>query len=320
MSGCESTIPQVFLIIWGVMALLVFAPCIWCLYTHIKYQKENPAPKIVYLLSISLYIFTLIASISASFLSFTVCTNIPMVLLNTTWRLSQIAWTLQWTTLIALLFARLYFVFIGSYCALSRCTINIFIIFYSSLLFLIFISVICAVFNKPNFFYVGYVLILIIGIGLSIYLPILFINKLITVSKHVNSADLTVTKKENQKKSSIFITVITKCTILTMVSVLSTWSVFFSVILMFIFGVKGFAVGAVWVTAYVMDINTHFLCIMLTNSFCDKYYGYLCGKLDKLCRSCVKAHDNEPTENKGNSKTVEELSSYIETVQSNSDV
>ena len=114
-----------------------------------------------------------------------------------------------------------------------------------------------------------YIIGFVAGLGLAIYLPILFMYKLYQVNeKH---GDQNILK------------VIRKCAILTVFSLISTVIIFVCAILESVNVFEdSYAFNAFWGYMVILDVNTNFLCIMFANKFFNKYYIQICGCLD-LC-------------------------------------
>eukprot|EP01084_Bolivina_argentea_P058722 107211_1 len=281
----------------GTLGFIILPLAVWCLHQHIRYQKKNVSPKKLYRLSIAVYICTIIGSISAVVQGFTWCSDLSSWIPFLSWVLQQIAWTSQWIFLIGLLFSRVHIVFKGSVYALSKPTIVsfsiIYFIFIGSIVFGFF-----AMFSGLTFlFFVSYFLGLASGLIMAIYLPILFIYKLVQINKRTiknntefsgssspTSCSSSVKSTSNHskrnvsrmdKKKDAFSSIIRKCVILTIISLISTWTVFVCVVMSFS-GISGTGLWIIWTIALIGDIYTNFCCVMLTNSFCGKYYGYLC--------------------------------------------
>eukprot|EP01084_Bolivina_argentea_P264191 447430_1 len=319
-------------IIWIVLAMIMLPICIWALYQHIKSQKQKPLANVLHILIISVYICTIIALIGTILQGFTLCSTASEAafgFITPFWFVQQMGWTCQWAFVIAILFLRLHYVFKGSSYGLSKYTIISFSIIYITFVFSILLAFI-GLSGIRVLFLLSYLLYIIVTITFSIYLPILFIRKLIQVntaamknqmelsspsasgeskSKSKNKSE---SSKNEKRKQNLFLTVITKCAILTIVSIISTWIVFVCSILYNVFQIQNNSIlMSIWSIALVMDINTNFICIMLSNTYCKTQYTYICGRLDKVCRSCCLS-GNAQVDNKIN-KTEKELSSYMET-------
>eukprot|EP00484_Ammonia_sp_Unknown_P003431 CAMPEP_0197078240 /NCGR_PEP_ID=MMETSP1384-20130603/213022_1 /TAXON_ID=29189 /ORGANISM="Ammonia sp." /LENGTH=246 /DNA_ID=CAMNT_0042517105 /DNA_START=550 /DNA_END=1290 /DNA_ORIENTATION=- len=141
---------------------------------------------------------------------------------------------------------------------------------------------------------------------MATYLPILFIYKLFQFNNeslgHAFSSESPSPRSQTTAKTDVFrvdstrsqsgsrtkstakdqdtiLVVIRKCAVLTVFSMISTWTVFVCIVV----GVRhGFSTHLLhtWNFAIILDSNTNFLGVALSNDFCDVYYRRLCGCVD----------------------------------------
>ena len=204
------------------------------------------------------------------------------------------------------------------------------------------IAAFCGIFGLitwilPLYFY-GYVIGLLFALILAIYLPSLFIYKLFQINKQVmennslrsrpsviqtstsptdspsgspkvnaNGSRFKRKRTTEMNRDNSILMVIRKCTILTFVSLISTWTIFVCLITASQSCCSDLLL-AIWGYAMVIDRCMNFICVMLSNNFCDEYYVKLCGWIDKCVGKCC-FKEREVVVGGGKEK---ELSSYIE--------
>ena len=89
------------------LAFAVLPFSIWCLLKHIKNNKKSDpdSSTILYKLSITIYLCTIIGSMSTTFVGFTSCTNFDSFTFFA-WLLQWITWIIQYSVFLLLLFLR----------------------------------------------------------------------------------------------------------------------------------------------------------------------------------------------------------------------
>ena len=105
-----------------------------------------------------------------------------------------------------------------------------------------------------------------------------------------------------QKQQNTFLILIRKCTILTILSLISSCVVFVGGI-MNMLDLDDFNWKVIWGYSIILDVNSNLLCIMLSNTFGHEYYIKALGCIDK----CVE--DNCCTTQ---TRLESELSGYME--------
>ena len=224
-------------------------------------------------------------------------------------------------------------VFTNSAYKLSKCTAYSFWICYTGAC----IAGLCGIVGlvawiEPLYVY-GYAVGFSFALILAIYLPSLFIYKLFQINKQVmennsiqprvsmvpntksdtqsHSPSVSITKRLKTRKTTdinrdnSILTVIRKCTILTFVSLISTWTIFICLMVAFNHCCSDFLL-ILWGYALIIDRWSNFGCVMLSNNFFDSYYMKICGWIDNCVGECcfkemVDGGDKE-----------KELSSYID--------
>lgn len=195
-----------------------------------------------------------------------------------------------------------------------------------------FVGVISLIFWNYYLFASSYVLGGVFALTLAIYLPVLFIYKLYQINSNVIS-EISVTKSDREPSmtasasrpkrtadingDNAILTVIRKCTILTVISLISSWCIFICVLIAIISGSTSYGLLVFWGTAIILDSHANFICVMLSNSFCDEYYVKICGCIDKCVGQCC--FNDHPGVRVGSTSPQEkELSSYMETMETKS--
>ena len=179
---------------------------------------------------------------------------------------------------------------------------------------------------------IAYALAIFLALVLAIYLPSLFMYKLYQINKKVMKSQAETSRTNSMtNKSSVgrvtrrttdingdnaILTVIRKCTILTIFSLLSTWSIFICVMIA-IFGKINTGILIFWGYALTLDAVANFMCVMLSNSFCDDYYVKWCGWIDSCVgKCCFKDEDRVRVGSVSPKSAEKELSSWMESSHS----
>ena len=115
----------------------------------------------------------------------------------------------------------------------------------------------------------------------GIYLSTLFIYKLIQINKATMNNN--TKSKENDNDDMNFVSIITKTSILTIISVIATLINVVIGSIMWEYRATD-ATAMLWRSTVFIDTLTNFCCIILTNNFANKYYLHLCGCIDNQCR------------------------------------
>ena len=103
-AGCQTTW-RIIYGSYGILGTSVLPLALWCSYKHIKYQAKTSSNKLLYRLSIAVYLCTIAGSILTGITSFLGCFMSP-ALWFLIWYIQFIAWILQWFFFIWLLFSR----------------------------------------------------------------------------------------------------------------------------------------------------------------------------------------------------------------------
>eukprot|EP01084_Bolivina_argentea_P303912 524804_1 len=325
--SCSSAF-TIFTIIWGICGFSIFLMSIWCLIQHIK-QKTQSSSTALHILTILLYILTLLCSLSQTLMAAAYCTSLSIVYFDTGQYIFAFSWAFQWFTLLIVLYSRLFYAFKGSAYHISKIASNIFAFLYVIFIF-IMLLVLFAYIMHLSIFVWTFASQFIIGIILSLYVSILFVYKLyhvnkmiynikptITVSKSnssitTNSNSMTTNSKKQEDQT--FVSIITKSTILSTISIGSTLLLLLGTIIVFsTLETNSEILLCVWNSLISTDMISNFCCITLTNKWSETYYLFIFGCCDNCCRSCC-FQLNQPARNESKSNTtiVNELTSYIE--------
>ena len=108
-AGCDITWRAVY-ISYGILSASVMPIAIWCSYKHIKsyYSDKSNHNKLLYRMSLAVYLITIIASIINTVSQFGSC-NIAANIYYQLWYFQWICFILQWFFFIFLLFTRYIF-------------------------------------------------------------------------------------------------------------------------------------------------------------------------------------------------------------------
>eukprot|EP01084_Bolivina_argentea_P174219 301781_1 len=303
--------------------LLMVPIAIWCLLNQIKTKLKSHTMNNLTLL---FYVVTILCSLSTPQLVVVWC---QIDLIKITHILQHIfvsLWALQWQLLVVILFARLYYTFLGSVHALKKCTLVSFCIIYGLYLFFVILAFILLIFRLYILFIFMFIIVCLFAITLSLALSILFVYKLYEVNKNAkgmttkhtelskskssssvtNSNSNVEGKKEKKKDFTDFTEIITKLTILTIISLSTIFNVIITVPLFIDFRKKTGMSAVIWTGSIMINFITNFICIMLTMNYSKKYYQCICGCFDKWCRSIFLKL------NRSTNKPQNELVSYIE--------
>ena len=104
-NGCGN-ISKIHYIIYGIISISILPFAIWCCYKHIKHHRSTSSNnKLLFRLSIAVYICTILGSIFTTTTSFGACIIPPLLWFNI-WNLQGLCWISQWFFFIWLLFSR----------------------------------------------------------------------------------------------------------------------------------------------------------------------------------------------------------------------
>eukprot|EP01084_Bolivina_argentea_P269138 457333_1 len=186
-------------------------------------------------------------------------------------------YTLQTYLLWLILFFRLYFVFEGSVYELSRLSYNILrfiLILMPILVFFLFLPI-----WTDTALLILTFMCFIASMTFCILITTIFVYKLFLFYKKFES------NTDVNDKDNIFLSTITKNTILTIISISSTVlnAILFVItwynhLIVFLIYMRGFT--------FLFDVYTNFVCILFTYKWFDLYYIKCCGFMDNQCRSC----------------------------------
>lgn len=92
--------------IFGILSISILPLAFWCSYKHIKhfYSTDSNA-KLLFKLSIAVYLFTILGSLFTTITSFSAC-HISDTIWTSLWSLQGLCWILQWFFFVCLLFSR----------------------------------------------------------------------------------------------------------------------------------------------------------------------------------------------------------------------
>ena len=208
--------------------------------------------------------------------------------------------------------------FHGSAYQLSKCTVYSFWILYSLQSIGTIISMVGLVGHSLIFAF-GWSITALSALLFAIYLPSLFIYKLHQINQKTMDTNVTPrsarsrstsksqsggTENTSQQKQNTFLILIRKCTILTILSLISSCVVYICGVMRSLLDSDDFNVSVIWGYSIILDVNTNLLCIMLSNTFGHEYYMKILGCVDRCIENnCCKS---------GQRGVVSELSSYIE--------
>ncbi len=191
-----------------------------------------------------------------------------------------VLYALQLYTLWAVLFSRIYFVFVGTVYALSKCTQRIVLTFFIMMPILLIISLVPIWPSQNNYrelnIFVAFCFLC--SLAYCIWISAFFVHKLVQVLKGIDVIIL----------DDKLLRTVTKNTILAITSISST---FIAVI------IWGFASSSDanyndvrWQYGigfgFVVDELCSFICMMLTYQLFDHHYVLLCKCCDMQCKIC----------------------------------
>eukprot|EP01084_Bolivina_argentea_P303911 524803_1 len=294
--SCSSAF-TIFTIIWGICGFSIFLMSIWCLIQHIK-QKTQSSSTALHILTILLYILTLLCSLSQTLMAAAYCTSLSIVYFDTGQYIFAFSWAFQWFTLLIVLYSRLFYAFKGSAYHISKIASNIFAFLYVIFIFIMLLVLFAYIMHLSIFVWT-------------------FASQFIIVSKSnssitTNSNSMTTNSKKQEDQT--FVSIITKSTILSTISIGSTLLLLLGTIIVFsTLETNSEILLCVWNSLISTDMISNFCCITLTNKWSETYYLFIFGCCDNCCRSCC-FQLNQPARNESKSNTtiVNELTSYIE--------
>ena len=107
-NGCGN-ISKIHYIIYGILAISILPLAAWTCYKHIKlYYSPKSISKVLYRLSITIYLCTIFGSLLTVITSFGACIFIFRIW-GSLWLFQSFLWILQWQFFIILLFCRYLF-------------------------------------------------------------------------------------------------------------------------------------------------------------------------------------------------------------------
>ena len=186
---------------------------------------------------------------------------------------------------------RLYYSFAGSIYEVSKysiCLLVGFLIFgtiFACIIVILYIMKMC----QTIICLINTTICILLAIFAGVYLTSLFIYKLYQVHKLTSiNIQKTNNNNNNNKTDTYFISVITKTTTLTIISMIASLIAGIIYAMAFQFDVTGN--NPIWIIFFVclfLDNFTNFFCIILTNNFAEKYYLKLCGCIDNQCHKRI---------------------------------
>eukprot|EP01084_Bolivina_argentea_P252958 424781_1 len=267
MSQCPNN--GIFTVFFAIICTLLSVFALFVLFKYLKNTKVESATKIVHRCGVVFLIASILALLCNGTRQLFLCFGIYGYLFMYIGYL--ISTGIQLYLLLLIYYLRLQFIFAATALALSKVTNVIYISLFVFLpIYVAFVIIIIIVANNMRAMFMATYFFLFIMIMSS--LVILFIFKLIQVYK--------LSPETNNDQ---LVTAITKTTILTSISLGST---FMSVIGNVIFPFVGVAIQ--WVCHYIslMDLLTNFVCIMMSYNAFRMYYVLLCPFCDSKCRVC----------------------------------
>eukprot|EP01084_Bolivina_argentea_P273438 465779_1 len=295
--------------IYVLLAVFVLPFAVYCLVNHCRHHQTTNIPKSLHRSTIVVYACT-ITGLTSSILQVTDCMDVSTHIKNSVWYFKSVSWILQTTIFLQLLFSRVHRVFDGSAYKLSKCTT----LTFKTLYVLLVVCIIGALFGMVAYYmfeingvwilYAAcYALGLLLTITLGTYLPVLLITKLILVNNTMQMMQQmeisipstssthnisTITNKDTQ-----LLRVVRKCAILSSISLISLFSVFMCVIIATVSGSSNVLL-ITWGGSIIIDMDTTFLCVMLSNRLYNTQYMIICGWLDNCFRrNCCHFKHNQ---------------------------
>lgn len=246
---------------------IVMIPIFW---KYLKVKSQIVKKKCLFWTGSIFFVFIFLAHILWSFGSIYFCHDITIY--NFINYLYTLAYTSQTFLLLAILFARLYFVFNGTAYALSPRLIKAYWIFYilTGIMFLIAGYAFANLYNT----FIGLILVglgFLFYLSLAIILMVLFIRKLIQVYKGLDS-------------DPTLIATITKTGLLCIVSISST--ILLVILTLLTPSTKSVHVNLIVGVATTNDLATNFWCTILSFKAFDHWYLKICGCCDSKCKLC----------------------------------
>ena len=279
MEACEDIVAQVLNIIWTICALILSLLMGYMTIILIKNHchpntKSHKQTKILFILGTIYAIITLsntIFYVIHGIYWFRTCNEISKLLTN----ISGFLYMLQLYSLWSILFLRLYIVFQGSVYELSKYTLILFITMF------ILLPIIAANLFNPaipgNYKRILLFSLFMLSIIIFLSISVLFLYKLVMIFKTVENQNENVNGKDNT-----FLLLITKNTILVMISISFSMINFVSVI--FFPDNEQISLGYIRHFMFLFDIFTNFICVTLAYQCFKGYYDIFCGSLDRRCQ------------------------------------
>ena len=205
--------------------------------------------------------------------------------------LVQVFQTINWYCLIWVLYKRLLFVFKDSVYSVTQKTKRVFKIVFIAPMVIVIISAALwslSIINALMFNLSG-ILLVLSWIIQSIWLIVLFGNKLKKLLKELNNLDINNTNKQlNEEITNVTTRYFILCTISLTMSIL----VLFGFAGIIAVGAEGEAVSLLTFTA-MLDIFTNVSCTYLQSKTADKLYYKLCDGMDRCCKRICDKRRNE---------------------------
>eukprot|EP01084_Bolivina_argentea_P265745 450565_1 len=181
---------------------------------------------------------------------------------------------IQLYVIIIVFLAQLRVVFEGTDLAISDSTRLIFKILLITTPIFIVVAIILSVFGFRSAFLIFGSLVVMLLLGMTITIVIMFITKLISVYNNHS--------QYNNINDTLF-KVMRKSTILTTLSTLST---FLNVVSLVFEGVDPGIYVVIEAIMMYLDVYTSALCVIMCFSTFQPYYDIFCGCLDRICGRC----------------------------------
>lgn len=260
---------------------------LWFLYRFIrKYftEKSKPIRRILFIPAVIHFIFCIGAKLS-------VLSQVIWKGMIITQIFSGAFYGLQLYVLLIVLILRLYLIFKDTKFRLSQCTLNIYkALFLLTAIMLLFIIPVILTLNS-NLIWTIFTLMLMVSILMNLSLSGMFVYK------------LTKIKQDNDDQNISLLNIITKNTILTIISNTMTLFVIGGFILSLFIDTDNdnnpkYWIFAINVLCQELDCYTNFVCIALSFQCFEDKYKKICGCIDTMFWKCC--HNKNNKKNKKN--------------------
>ena len=241
--------------------------------SFLRNQSSTPSEKVYHVLFWSGVVFQIISALAIIDIlvgSITYCIPEFYQALDLQRGLFTIFLAMHYYMLLLILFIRVYFAFQGSMFALTKCTVKTYIVIYiiEPILFILGGFMYIIVDSPIGLMLIAVAVVFILSLIISIVA--LYVQKLIQVYKL-------------SKGDEHYMSIITKTTILTMMSVIVTC---FGYIPFFMVNYLNGYTYWIMELSLLIDIYTNYICVVVGYPVFATLYNKLCGGLDLKCRNC----------------------------------